>query len=296
MSRAKQNSLLLLAAAAALTLLLAMMLPNLVLLPGQPFSLEQPTAEAPGGDNPLPGSDIVMYLFQGILALAIIMLPVYIIYSLMTAEGRRRLLVQVVLFVLLFIIADQLHNRAQEEDLESQGMSAGRPMNMDQFSESAPAAVFQAEPPQEFALVVILMISVLATAAGGAIFWYFWQRARTPEFAFAKLAEEAQNAIEAIHAGGDFEATIMRCYQEMSRVLKQEQGIARETYMTPREFEQRLMSVGFTHESLKTLTRLFEQVRYSRIPAGADEQNLALACLADIVDACKGMGKRHEQS
>jgi hypothetical protein len=295
MSAAKQKSLLFLAAAGALTLILAMSLPNLVLSPGQPFSLGQPVAEAPVGDSPLPGSDVLMQIFQGILALAIILLPVYIIYSLLTAEGRQRLLVQIILFALLLLIADYLHNHPQEDETEPQDVAVAQPMNWDQLAGSGPPALFPAEPPQEFALAVILVVSSLAVAVVSGVVWLFWKRKKSPDFVFEQLAEEAQNAIGSLHAGGDFEMTIIRCYQEMSRVLKEEKGITRETFMTPREFEYRLASKGLPQEALGTLTRLFEQARYSSLSTGTHEQELAVACLTDIVDACRVKGDSYEQ-
>ena len=81
----------------------------------------------------------------------------------------------------------------------------------------------------------------------------------------------------------------------MSRVLNEEKGIIRHTAMTPREFEERLVGKGLPSSSLKTLTRLFEQARYSSIPAGLHEQSLALDCLAKIIDACKVMGDSRVQ-
>jgi hypothetical protein len=295
MSRAKQRSLFLLAAAGALTLILAMSLPSLVLSPGQPFSLGRPTAETPGLDGTLPGGEILVQILRGMLALAIILLPVYIIYSLMTAEGRRRLLVQVVLIILLFAAADYLRQFRQEEEPEPEEQVVNGPPNWGQLAESGPPTLFPAEPPQEFTLAVILVVSILMVASAGGLFWFFWQRRQSPDLALDKLAEEAQNAIVSLHAGGDFEMTIIRCYQEMSRVLKEERDITRETFMTPREFEDSLISKGLPQESLRTLTRLFEQARYSSTPAGAHEQKQALACLTDIVEACKRMSYQYEQ-
>ena len=86
----------------------------------------------------------------------------------------------------------------------------------------------------------------------------------------------------------------MHCYQEMSRTVKQEKGIARETTMTAREFEAQLVGKGLPQESVETLTRLFERVRYGNLRPDAGEENLAFACLTEIVNACHALRGGHE--
>lgn len=295
MSRAKQKSLLFLAVAGVLTLTLAMMVSDIVLSPGQPFLFELTVSETTGSDGVLPGGAVLTQLFQGILALAILLFPVYIIYSLMSAGGRRRLVAQVVLMVILLLVADSLADIPPQEEVDPPQEFIGSASDLEQGGSSSLGDSFAAEPPPGFTLIVILLVSALAVAIVGGIIWQVRQRTRKPDFAFAKLAEEARNAIFSIHAGDDFGAAIIRCYQEMSRVLGEETGIIRETFMTPREFENRLISKGFSQESVRILTRLFEQARYSSIPAGIHEKDRAVACLTDIVNASKAMGVRHER-
>lgn len=289
MSSTKQKSLFFLTAAVILTLILAMSLPNLVLQPGQSFSLERSSLEAPVGIGSLPATDMIMQVFRGLLALAIILLPVHILYSLLTAEGRRRMLGHLVMIVLLLLVVDYLRNLPQEEAEPEEQLMEGVP-NWGEFGEGGTPVIFSADPPQEFTLVVILLVSILLVVITAGGIWYWRQRQKPLHFAFDELAEEAQNAITSIQAGGDFEMTIIHCYQEMSRVLKEEKGITRKNFMTPREFEDGLIQRGLPQESLRTLTRLFEQARYSSTPAGTHEQTVAVACLTDIVNACRMLG------
>ena len=72
MSKAKRNSLLFLSAAGVLVLVLAMSLPNLVLSPGQPFSLEQSHGLDSGSGGDLPGGNALIWIFRGIIGLALI--------------------------------------------------------------------------------------------------------------------------------------------------------------------------------------------------------------------------------
>ncbi len=288
MSKAKRNSLLLLTAAAVLTLILAMSLPNLVLTPGQPFSLEQPQSDTPGADGLAPGGNLLVLVVRGFVALGLIFLPVYVIYSLTTREGRRRLIGNMVLLVLLLALADYLQrnplNPVEQPPTEEAALGQS---SMDLQSGLAPT-VFTPNPPSWLTPVIILVASVMVVAVLLGVFWYLRQRAKPADLALERLAETAQNTIDSLQAGGDFEVSVIRCYQEMSRVVKEEKGIARETAMTAREFEDRLISKGLPQDATRTLTRLFEQVRYGGMATGSTEVDTALACLTDIVNACGG--------
>ena len=76
----------------------------------------------------------------------------------------------------------------------------------------------------------------------------------------------------------------------MTRIVKQQKGIERESTMTVREFEDYLVSSGLPQEAIQTLSRLFEQVRYGGTSEDTPQEELALSCLTDIVNACKVIG------
>jgi competence protein ComGC len=98
------------------------------------------------------------------------------------------------------------------------------------------------------------------------------------------IAIKAQNALNEINSGADLHNTILNCYIEMSEVLENEKGIRRKFWMTPREFEQRLVSTGLPIQSVQTLTELFEAVRYGgQIPDSVQEAQ-AVESLEAIVE------------
>ena len=291
MSQAKRNSLLLLLLFGMLTLIVAMSLPNLVLAPGQPFSLGQPQLASPGTSGALPGGELLVLLMRGILALTIIVFPLYVLYSLQTPEGRRRLIVNIVLIVMLFVAADYLRTRntGHEEPLQ-----AAAPQAVEKtLAASSPAAIFSATPPPGLTLIVALGTSIAIALLIVAAIWFLRRRILS-EPPLERLAREVQSAIESLQMGNDWKVTVIRCYQQMSRVVQEEQGIARESTMTPREFEEQLISKGLPQEPIKTLTALFERVRYGNTPADDREEALALSCLTAIVDACGVGGKSRE--
>lgn len=290
MGRAKWNTLLLLSLAGILILILAAALPNLRLLPGQPFSLDssQPRTVQPGGI--FADTRVLIWMIRGALAFALVCFVIYVIYSLMTPEGRKRLIANVIMLALLFIAADALRNSLPESAEQPDQMPLLPPQMMEMGDANA-TAVFPADPPEWLTLTVILVISIALFAFAAGIAWFWMRRRAALRSPLEQLAEEAQIAIESLHSGADFRATIIRCYQEMSRVLKAEKGITREQAMTPREFEDQLVSRGFPADSIRTLTRLFEQVRYGSKQADPQEEELAVSCLTDIVDACKAIGR-----
>ena len=77
----------------------------------------------------------------------------------------------------------------------------------------------------------------------------------------------------------------MRCYWEMSQILSKERNLHRPSGMTVREFEQYLVDYGLRTEHIQRLSRLFEQVRYSRKLASPREEKEAEACLRAIIKA-----------
>jgi hypothetical protein len=292
-SKAKRNSLLFLSAAGVLALILAMSLPNLVLSPGQPFSLGQSHGPDSGSGGDLPGENALIWIFRGIIGLALILLPLHLVLSLLTSEGRQRLLADAIVIAGLLMLATYLDKHPLSQNNQQQQPAVSSPTNLEQ-GPALPINHFPANPPPWLAPTVILAVSALAAVVVLVVIRYLRARAQLSVPSLQRLAETAQNTLESLQAGGDFGVIVIRCYREMSRVVKEERGMARETAMTPREFEAQLVSSGLPHESVGTLTRLFEQVRYGSIALSDREEKLAVSCLTDIVTACKTVGVRQD--
>lgn len=288
MSKAKRNTLVFLCVASVLILILAMSLPTLVLSPGQPFSLEQPQLQAFGASGSLPGGSVIVLFIRGIVALALILFPLYVLYSLMTAQGRKRLIADLIVIVLLFLLASYLQKLPLLDNMQKQEQVASALQNTDEAT-SLPDSVFVANPPNWLTPLVIVIASILVVIIVFAGIQFFRQPFKA-ENLLDDFAQEAQNAIEALNTGSDLRITVMHCYREMTRIVKQQKGIERETAMTAREFEDYLISSGLPKEAVQTLSRLFEQVRYGGTLENPHQEALALSCLKDIVNACKVMG------
>jgi hypothetical protein len=292
MSHTKRHALLLLVVAGGLLMFLAMGLPNLELLPGTPFSLEEPPQDTSRDFSGLMFDDALLaWLLRGGIALMLVLLPFYIIYSLTSRAGRRRLISNIIMMILLLFIANHMTELAQNGAFGNPQGLMSRSNALDEALGPAPVAIFSPDPPQWLTLAVIFIAAVLLVAMAAVVIWII-QQVRKPQSSLEQLAEEAQTAIEALNTGGDFQQTIIRCYHDMSRVIQEERGIARNAAMTPREFEDRLISRGLPGGSIKTLTRLFEQVRYGSLNANPGEEDQAVACLTEIVNYCRTLENR----
>jgi hypothetical protein len=144
--------------------------------------------------------------------------------------------------------------------------------------------VFVAEPPEWSIWMVSVILALFLVAIVVFIYLRFFHR---QEGTFRVIAEEAQQAIDEIQAGGDVRQIIIKCYFDMMEVVKKTRGIVRDQAMTPEEFKFLLEKMGFPAGPLQRLTRLFEDVRYGTHAPRPQEDQLAVMCLQEIVAACQ---------
>lgn len=99
------------------------------------------------------------------------------------------------------------------------------------------------------------------------------------------LLDVTEEALHSIKKGSDFSNVILRCYDEMTLVLKDSMGIVRGSTMTPREFRERLVMEGLPDREISNLTGLFEKVRYGKGNLTTQEEKAAESCLKAIVSS-----------
>jgi hypothetical protein len=153
------------------------------------------------------------------------------------------------------------------------------------------AQEFAPDPPAWGPLLISLLLAGLAAGFAGLLYLYLRGRGDTPDSPLDRLGEEAQEAVEALHAGADVKDIIIRLYLQMSQILEDERGIQRGAAMTPDEFEGSLIRLGFPPEPVHTLTWLFEQVRYGAQWLGEAEQRQAQGSLGAIIAHCRANGR-----
>jgi hypothetical protein len=101
-----------------------------------------------------------------------------------------------------------------------------------------------------------------------------------------KIAIIARKSLNELSSGRESTDVIMNCYYRMSDVVSNTRNINRGDSMTPTEFASRLEMAGFPPDSVRTLTRLFETVRYGGYKSDTKMVNEAVACLTSILHYC----------
>lgn len=144
------------------------------------------------------------------------------------------------------------------------------------------------EPRQWLIVLATIVVALVLASLVVGVIWTIWRRRQRPPTSMDRLAQQAEDAIEAIQRGADLGDTVTRCYFEMMQVLKEERGLQRQSAMTPREFEDRLEEAGVPTTQVRRLTRLFEEVRYGDKHLGAEEERQAVVSLTSIVRYCRG--------
>lgn len=285
MSQKRKRGVLLVAGVAVVAIvLLSASFSDLELAPGQ-FLPRHKDAEVSASLPAEPVSNTLAGPLYAVLYFLIVaLIPFSILYLIISPEARRRVLRG--LGLLLWLLAFALLIRASPDFFER------LQERTDQTERTTQVLLrevqFASNPPWWLVWGVTIGLALLSAVV---IVWTarsLWLRTRRPENSLAQLAQEVQQALDALHAGADLQDVVLRCYFEMSRVLQEQRGLRREEAMTPREFEQSLARAGLPAEQVRQLTRLFEDVRYGAHSASHREERQADDCLTAIVAACRG--------
>jgi Domain of unknown function (DUF4129) len=147
-----------------------------------------------------------------------------------------------------------------------------------------------ANPPKWALALAAGAVSVLVLGLGSFLVlrWFAFRKyvdQRKTELAILKaeqeaLAEQAADTAFRIRKGKPLQGEVIRCYQEMARLLSRRRNI-KPTYLTAREFSDSLAELGILTEHIQQLTELFELVRYGQ----RDDRSMAneaLACLDEL--------------
>jgi len=248
-------------------------------LPGRQTSFDVSTMA--GGPPPeAPGWSMFTLLMRVLFILALASVTIGFITN-------RRIRTVVVVVVLVFgaalFLADFVgcdRKPVEEETIEQE----------DRFESAVEADLdltpVEREVTSSPALYIILAValSVVAVAIGGT-FLARWLKGR-PEAVddgYQEILDSISNAAGRLRAGEDPYTVVLFCYQEMIRILSTV-GRIDATYLTPREFEDRLRSLGLSGQPVHQLTGIFEIVRYG----GRIDESFAaraLTCLETLQEA-----------
>lgn len=143
-------------------------------------------------------------------------------------------------------------------------------------------------PPAWATLFISGLFSALLVAGGVYLLIRYMRAAQPPVLSdLGEIGREASVALEALESGETLRNVVLRCYVDMSNVLKRTRQIEREAAMTPSEFAARLAALGLPEKPVAGLTRLFEAVRYGSAETTPADEALAVESLTAIVAATR---------
>lgn len=300
----KQRYRYLLRTAIAAVVILAMVLlissiPNLTLKKGVPFDqlwaflveelgLNGMMGGPPAG-GPTGGGEGLVRFMRILFYILFICFPFAIIVVMLEPDLRKRVL-RTILQLALLMLALALLVESQAEELELTDSGVGMQPQGEEAALADPMTpeAFEAENvaswiPWAISLALGLLVALIAVAIVNVM-----RRSRAEEtMPLDQLASRAEEAIADIESGGDLHDTILRCYAEMSRIVREERGIHRDRTVTAREFVDYLLRANLPSEPVDTLTQLFERARYSTREQSAEDQEKAIASLQAIAAACR---------
>lgn len=212
---------------------------------------------------------------------------------------NRKYLMLVSVAVLVLAAVIYISNRNSEPiapPIVEPGAIVDNETELPEPGERIESPIFEQEQAPETGVAIIsyLIIAAVVAVIGGGValiaYFYFDQPQETP---LDEIVTQAETAIATIEAGGDLRDAILQCYVEMMQVARASRGLRRGEAMTPREFEQSLVSAGLPARSVNRLTHLFEDVRYGGKEPGKRQELEALSALHEIADAVNNSAARN---
>lgn len=298
MNRQKLLTIAFLAAAAILVFILAGGISQLELQPGEPTNLAEQEQVENSLNVPSVWGESLVELTRTLLLCAVILMPITLIYMLFTKRGRKDLIAALSNALLIFLLLSFLRQLVPEE-VNIITPTPLAPQELDSLPtisvmEDGEADKFIANPSEWSFWLISFVLAIFFAFIVIVIYLRLIRRRSERLDVLELLAEEAQDAIDQIHSGGDLRAIILNCYREMLQVIETTRGIVRDQAVTPDEFKLILEKKGLPPGPLQRLTQLFEDVRYGCHHPTQQEEQLAIMCLQELITVCEQ--QEHVQS
>jgi hypothetical protein len=251
------------------TVMMAASLSSLELRSGGLFTFERDPPEP--GTDPQPGISYFMLFIRFCILIGLAFIPLSFIFLLTSREWRRQIFTLVIIYLFFVLVSGLILKNLK---------LGGRPIPRGELP--------LPDPPEWLVLVFSFLLSMMILRASMML----WRRLHRKSEPLQLVADEAREALKEIGEGADLRDVVMRCYFEMSQVLRRERGIERMKTSTTREFEDDLIKAGIPDVHVRRLTRLFEMARYGSKNLGERENREAVSSLKAIVRACESAEKR----
>lgn len=287
-------------AAGVVILLLALSVGQLNLDEGYLIPLAEGPTENSTSLEPMPANEVWNIILRGLMGLAMVALPIYVIQSFFSKKGRQQLLATLIIIGLLFLLMKCAENRDDQEiTLQEQDttMEVNDPFDIEGSTvqgEPLPVLPDEAPPWVNTVITILLILLVVGIVVAVTIFIQRRRKNNEPD-ALDRVADQAEDALRKIREGGDFNSAILNCYFEMNRIVKEELKIARQRTMTARDFESYLVAKGLPEAPLTQLTTLFERARYSNQSPDKNQEQTAIEALTALIETVHELAPKEEE-
>lgn len=222
------------------------------------------------------------FLFGGL-----VLIILAIILLIIDPELRKRLLVRLVRLGLAMALIWYIFTHTKGRDTFDQLLSVP-PVAGIASGPVAPGVSGPVFVPPQISPWLVFAISFAIGLVLVAVGWLVYTRRMKSKNSLVKdeVASIARNALEGLQPGRNWDDAIVQAYVRMNEVVGAERGLVRPPGSTPAEFARRMERIGLPGEAVRSLTGLFEAVRYGGKTSSRADRDLAAAALSAIVHYC----------
>jgi len=246
-----------------------------------------------GMGGSLGSGDLIMRIYRTLFWIALVCFPFAVVLMLIDPVLRRKVIRTAIVLLLLLALMALVMDREpplEEEGLELEGGVLVPPQPLD--VERLDVDDFQSEEVSGWiGRTVSLVLGLLLAFIVFVIIQQIAKNRSERGSALDDLARSARRAISDLESGEDLQNAILRCYAEMSRVVRDVRGLRRDHDVTAREFTTVLVRAQLPPGPVQTLTTLFEKARYGAGATTVGDESEAVSSLRAIVQACEELSR-----
>jgi hypothetical protein len=256
---------------------------------GKPFSV---AGNNEGGALEVGSYRIPLYY---LILFTVGLMAILTIFAFIVMPSRKRLLLLLILAltILLLFVIGYLTSRPQTQETTPTPAYTSTPAEvMEDLGTPLPTVIPSEFTPPKVPSWTSYLVALAVTAAAALGAWFLLGRRifeSKPDL--EELGEIAQATLEDLQEGRDWGNTIEGCYFRMTDTIQEQRGLKRRIFLTPAEFAVILEKTGLPGASILRLTALFERVRYGGKRSTPKDIEEAVACMTEIVAACREVGQ-----
>ncbi|MDF1515273.1 MAG: DUF4129 domain-containing protein [Anaerolineae bacterium] len=230
----------------------------------------------------------IVNIVRTVYTIVLICFPLAVLLVISKKESRKCLLRTILFLFLLTIVLSKFVQNMQINEIEDI-LDTGQvviPTEQATQIETSIEETFEPNIPGWLTWSISAIIILFIMAISFALYKFFFPGS-VDASPLTGIADQAQQAVAAIHQGQNFENTIMQCYASMINIVREQRGLQRNSAVTASEFIASLVKLGIPEYAVTDLTRLFEDVRYGSIQHTPDKEQQATINLQTIADSFK---------